>query len=277
MSTATAPARRSTALPASPLRLTAGGIIRSEWIKLRSLRSTVWAYAIIIVIQIAIGLLIASFSVNNVAPAGSRGPNLELADLAIVVATAGVAFGQLVVSVLGVLVISGEYSTGQIRSSFAAVPKRLPVLWAKLAVFGVTTFVVSLVGILLAYLVTYPILAGSNITSNLFDSGVYLPLIGAAGYLALTGVLALGVGAILRSTAGGIAAALGLLLVVPVIFGLIPVDWAHSISDWLPGSAGANIYQSGGVFEWWQALLIMIGWIGVALAAAAVLMRRRDA
>ncbi|MDF2444149.1 MAG: type transport system permease protein [Subtercola sp.] len=274
MSTATA--RRSTALPASPIRLTAGGIIRSEWIKLRSLRSTIWAYAVILVLQIAIGLLVISFTVSNLD--SSRGQAiLASPELATAGATAGVVFAQLVVSVLGVLVISGEYSTGQIRSSFAAVPKRLPVLWAKLAVFGVVTFVVSLVGILLAYAVTYPILANAGHTSNLFDSAVFLPIIGAAGYLALIGMLALGLGAILRSTAGGIAASLGLLLVVPVIFALIPVDWAHSISDWLPGSVGPAIYQISATFEWWQALLIMIGWIAVVLATAATLIRRRDA
>ncbi|RFA12529.1 hypothetical protein B7R22_15540 [Subtercola boreus] len=274
MSTATA--RRSTTLPASPIRLTAGGIIRSEWIKLRSLRSTIWAYAVILVLQIAIGLLVISFTVNNLD--SSRGQAiLQSPELATAGATAGVVFAQLVVSVLGVLVISGEYSTGQIRSSFAAVPKRLPVLWAKLAVFGVVTFVVSLVGILLAYAVTYPILANAGHSSNLSDSAVFLPIIGAAGYLALIGMLALGLGAILRSTAGGIAASLGLLLVVPVIFTLIPVDWAHSISDWLPGSVGPAIYQMSTTFEWWQALLIMIGWIAVVFAAAATLIRRRDA
>ncbi|PPF80435.1 ABC transporter permease [Subtercola sp. Z020] len=277
MSTSTAPARRSTALPASPIRLTVGGILRSEWIKLRSLRSTVWAYAVVFALQVAIGLLVVSVTVSNTGETFRGGPGANIPELATLGATAGVIFGQLVVSVLGVLVISGEYSTGQIRSSFAAVPKRLPVLWAKLAVFGVTTFVVSLVSILIAFFVTYPILSNANITADLWDPNVFLKLVGAAGYLALSGMLALGIGAILRSTAGGIAAALGLLLVVPIVFGLIPADWSATISDWLPGNAGTAIYQSSRIFEWWQGLLIMLGWIAVAIAAAATLMRRRDA
>ncbi|CAN5141020.1 ABC transporter permease [soil metagenome] len=274
--TATAPAVHNPAQHASKVRLTPGGILRSEWIKLRSLRSTVWSYAVLLVIQIAIGLLITSVAVSR-GSGTEAGRLLEAPGFAALGATAGVNFGQLVVSVLGVLVISGEYSTGQIRSTFAAVPKRLPVLWAKAAVFGVVTFAVSLVAILLTYLVTWPILSGAGVTSNLFDSDVYLKLLGGAGYLALIGLLALALGAVLRNTAGGIAAALGLLLVVPVIFGLIPADWAHSVSDWLPGNAGASLFQSGGVFEWWQGLLILLGWITVVGAAAAVLMKRRDA
>jgi ABC-2 type transport system permease protein len=136
---------------------------------------------------------------------------------------------------------------------------------------------VSLVSILIAFFVTYPILANANITADLWDPNVFLKLVGAAGYLALSGMLALGIGAILRNTAGGIAAALGLLLVVPIVFGLIPADWSATISDWLPGNAGTAIYQTSRIFEWWQGLLIMLGWIAVALAAAATLMRRRDA
>lgn len=275
MTVTTSPAH-SSAHHVSDVRLSAVGILRSEWIKLRSLRSTVWAYAVILLLQIAIGLLVISVTVGR--NEGRNGvPLADIPGLGILGATAGVLFAQLVVSVLGVLVISGEYSTGQIRSSFAAVPKRLPVLWAKAAVFFVVTFVVSFVGILIAYLVTAPILAGAGISSNLFSSDVFVPLLGAALFLSLIGVLAMGIGAILRSTAGGIAAALGLLLVVPVIFQLIPADWSASIVDWLPGSAGQAIYDASAVFDWWQALLIMLGWIVIAFAAAAVLMRRRDA
>ncbi|GGF29532.1 ABC transporter permease [Subtercola lobariae] len=274
--TTAAPAPVASTHHASSIRLSTGGILRSEWIKLRTLRSTVWAYAIMLVIQIAFGLLIVSVSVNRegfarTASAGDAG------GLATFGAVSGVAFAQLVVSVLGVMVIAGEYTTGQIRSSLVAVPKRLAVLWAKIVVFGVVTFIVSLVGILLTYLVTSPILAGAGVSSSLFDDGVFLTFVGAAGYLALIGILALVIGAVVRSTAGGIAVALGLLLVAPAVFSLIPADWAHSIADWLPGSAGGDIYSSGGTFEWWQALLIVIGWIVVVGAAAATLLRRRDA
>ncbi|MEF2977166.1 ABC transporter permease [Subtercola sp. YIM 133946] len=274
--TATTPAVHHSAQHASNVRLSTVGILRSEWIKLRSLRSTVWAYAVILVLQIAIGLLVISVTVGRDGlPSGTS--LTDIPGLGILGVTAGVLFAQLVVSVLGVLVISGEYSTGQIRSSFAAVPKRLPVLWAKAVVFFVVTYVVSFIGILISYLVTAPILAGAGVSSNLFSSEVIVPLLGAALYLALIGVLAMGIGAILRSTAGGIAAALGLLLVVPVIFQLIPADWSASIVDWLPGSVGRAIYDASAVFDWWQALLIMLGWIVIAFGTAAVLMRRRDA
>ncbi|MCU1479232.1 MAG: transporter permease [Subtercola sp.] len=261
---------------AQDVHLSVAGILRSEWIKLRTLRSTLWVYAIMIILQVGFGLLVVSISVgqagfeqNAEARAGSS--------LATLGAVSGIGFTQLVVSVLGVLVIAGEYSTGQIRSSLVAVPKRLPVLWAKIVVFGVVTFVVSFVGVLITYLVTAPILAGAGISSSLFDNGVFLTLVGAAGYLALLGILALVIGAVLRNTAGGIATALGLLLVLPVVLTLIPADWANSLADWLPGTAGRDIYSSGGVFEWWQGLLILVGWIVVIGAAAATLLRRRDA
>ncbi|GAA1000836.1 ABC transporter permease [Subtercola frigoramans] len=276
--TATAPAAPRSSQKLATVHLTAGGILKSEWIKLTSLRSTMWSYAVLLVIQVAIGLLIASVAASGqTGPRGQGAGLLESPGAAALVATAGVNFGQLVVSVLGVLIISGEYSTGQIKSSFAAVPKRLPVLWAKAAVFTVVTFLVSLVAIVLTYFVTWPILSGAGVTSNLFDADVYLNLLGAALYLALIGLFALTIGAVLRTTAGAIAASLGLLLVVPVIFGLIPADWAKSLSDWMPGSAGGSLFGSGGVFEWWQGLLILLGWIVAVGAAAAVLMKRRDA
>jgi ABC-2 type transport system permease protein len=276
MTTAAQAAPASHVHHADNIRLTTGGILRSEWIKLRTLRSTVWAYAIMFLVQIGFGLLLVSISVGREGFAQSAAAG-DAGGIATFGAVSGVAFGQLIVSVLGVMVIAGEYTTGQIRSSLVAVPKRLGVLWAKIVVFGVVTFIVSLVAILLTYLVTSPILSGAGVSSSLFDDGVFLTFVGAAGYLALIGILALVIGAILRSTAGGIAVALGLLLVAPVIFSLIPADWAHSVSDWLPGSAGGSIYQSGGVFEWWQALLIVVGWIVVVGAAAATMLRRRDA
>jgi ABC-2 type transport system permease protein len=200
-----------------------------------------------------------------------------VAQAAVQVSTLGILFNQLVISVLGVLVITGEYGTGQIRSSLTAVPKRLPVLWAKALVFSVTSFVVGLVAVFASYAVTWPMLQAKGVESSLGDVEVWGHLVGAAGYLALIGLVAFFLGALLRHTAGGIAAAVGLLLVVPSVISFISADWASVLADWLPGSVGQTLFFGGEVFEPWQAVLVMLGWIALFAVPAAVLMRRRDA
>jgi ABC-2 type transport system permease protein len=275
MSTLAQPAvARTTHVDAGERSLSFGGILRSEWIKLRSLRSSWWSFGLIILIQLGITAVFVFAAVG-----GGRENEPATVDATIVASTIGLMFAQLVIAVLGVLVISGEYSTGQIRSSFMAVPARLPVLAAKSIVFGVATFVVGLVAVLLSYLVTILIFTSAGVEAAPADAHLWLALVGAAGYLVFLGLISLGIGAILRSTAGGIAASLGLLLVVPTIFQLIPAEWASKVGTYLPGTAGQALFPTslGGVFEPWQALLIMLGWVAVALAAASVLIKRRDA
>ncbi|MCS5715557.1 ABC transporter permease [Herbiconiux sp. CPCC 205716] len=273
----TAPASaRATLQPVPDARLRFTGILRSEWIKLTTLRSTLWAYAILTVLQVAMGALLVMTQTDAMA-AGAAADPAAAAHAAVQISTLGVLFNQLVISVLGVLLISGEYGTGQIRSSLTAVPTRLPVLWAKALVFAVTSFVVGLVAVFAAYAVTWPMLQTKGITSSLGDVDVWPHLVGAAGYLALIGLVAFFLGALLRHTAGGIAAAVGLLLVVPSVISFIGAEWARVLSDWLPGSVGQTLFFGGGVFEPWQAVLVMLGWIAVVAVPAAILMRRRDA
>jgi ABC-2 type transport system permease protein len=274
MSTLAQPAiARTTHVNAGGRGLSFGGILRSEWIKLRSLRSSWWSFGLIILIQVGITGIFVMAGLG-----GDGAPTSATVQDAIVSSTIGLMFGQLVIAVLGVLVISGEYSTGQIRSSFMAVPARLPVLAAKSIVFAVTTFVVGLVAVLLSYLVTILVFGFADVDSAPADASLWLALVGAAAYLVFIGLVSLGIGAILRSTAGGIAASLGLLLVVPTIFQLIPAEWAAKVGTYLPGTAGQALFSNGGgPFEPWQALLIMLGWVAAALAAASVLVKRRDA
>jgi ABC-2 type transport system permease protein len=264
-------------LPEPRLRFT--GVLRSEWIKLTTLRSTVWAYVILLALQIGLGVLMVL--TQDAAPSGSPAGEAALgqtgAEAAVFAATLGILFNQLVISVLGVIVISGEYGTGQIRSSFTAVPKRLPVLWAKAIVFGVVSFVAGLVAVLATYAVTWPLLDARGYTSSLGDEDVWAHLVGGAGYLALIGLFAFFIGALLRHTAGGIAAAVGVLLVLPTVVSFIAADWATVLGQWLPGSVGQTLFFGGGVFEPWQAVLVMLGWIAVVATPAAVLLARRDA
>jgi ABC-2 type transport system permease protein len=262
--------------------LTFWRIVRSEWIKLRSLRSTFWSYAIVIVMSVGMAALSSLNSGFN-----NSGP-MPAAQQAHVVAQStmfGIYFGQLVVAVLGVLVISGEYSTGMIRSTLAAVPQRLPALWAKAVVLFTATLVVGLVSTFGAILVAMPILAGKGITAGLTEPDVFLPPLYGALYLALLSVFALGIGAMLRNSAGGIAAVLGILLLLSTLWSLIPGDWARDAMQYLFSNAGANFFTAGGMgggmgdgqLEVWQSLLVVLAWIAASLVGAALLLKRRDA
>lgn len=289
------------------IRLSFGGLVRSEWIKLRTLRSTVWCYGLIVLLTVGFGILLA-LTVNYGASTGMGGPNGPngpapqegLIDqqkmLTVQVATLGVNFTQLIAAVLGVLVIGGEYGTGMIRSTMTAAPKRLGAYTAKALVLGITTLVVAVVSIALTALVTAPILAGKGIENQLGEADVLLPLLGGAGYLALVAMLAFGIGAIIRNTAGGLAAALGLLIVLPIvvqiIYGTTQAAWAYNVAAFLPSSAGGRIFAFDGemqqtmgqasadhgliTLEPWQGLLALLAWVAVTLVLGAILTKRRD-
>jgi ABC-2 type transport system permease protein len=260
--------------------LTFWRIVRSEWIKLRSLRSTFWSYAIVIIMAIgmaALSSLNSGFSSTEPIPAEQQARMVAQSTLF------GVYFGQLVIGVLGVLVISGEYSTGMIRSTLSAVPKRLPALWAKAVVLFTATFIVGLVSTFGAILVAKPILQSRGITASLTDSHVFLPALYGAIYLALLSVFALGIGAMLRNSAGGLAVVLGILLLLSTLWSLIPGDWARDAQPYLFSNAGSNFFTAGSTgmggetLEVWQSLLVILVWIAASLASAALLLKRRDA
>lgn len=286
MSSATLPRQRPTAPATAGSHLTFVGTLRSEWIKLRTVRSSVWCYAIIIVLTVAFGILLANtFST----PPGAELAANDQQVLALQVSTLSIGFSQLVASVLGVLVISGEYGTGMIRSTLTAVPRRTPALIAKAVVFGVVTFVVALVGIAVTALVTSPMLPGVGIEPDLGDAHYLLALGGGALYLALIGVMSLALGAIIRNSAGGIAASLGLLLVLPTVLQIFAAitnaSWAVNLGAFLPSSAGEKLYSyaaEGNVTEGLVSLsslqggLVLTAWTVVLMVVAGVLIKRRD-
>jgi ABC-2 type transport system permease protein len=276
-------------------RLTFGGVLRSEWIKLVTLRSTVWCYVILVVLTIGLGALIATVISTSDQPELEGIVSPEAAQSTwLSMSTAGIGFAQLVIAVLGALVITGEYATGMIRSTFAAVPRRLPALAGKILVFGFVSFVVALAALVVTALLVVPIFAAADLELDVADPAVWLGLVGAAGFVALVGLMSLGIGAIIRNSAGAIAAALGLLLVAPTILqllgGLTRAEWALNAAVFLPSSAGSQLssYPSEpfevpeGVFQPivldpLQALLVLLAWVVVPLIVGAVLMKRRDA
>jgi ABC-2 type transport system permease protein len=279
--TASRPAQR---LSARTTSLSFGGVLRSEWIKLRSLRSTVWSYVAVVVIVVGMALVLASsIAAGDDSAPDTLGGSVEAqAGLFVQSSTVGVFLGQLVVAVLGVLVIGGEYSTGMSRSTFTAVPKRLPVLAAKAAVLFVVTFLVGLVATVLAFLASAAVYAPHDVSASLTDPDVFMPLLGASLYLALVAVFSLGVGMMVRASAGGIGIVLAFLLVVPTILQLIPADWAQDIHPYLLATAGTNMFApteitGPEVLTTWEDLLVVLGWVAASVAGAATLLVKRDA
>jgi ABC-2 type transport system permease protein len=268
-------------------------VLKSEFIKLWTLRSTFWCCVIVIVLSVGIGLLLATVQAPARAGVPVNPSPTTAAQQATAVrdATVGTGIGQLVLSVLGVLVISGEYSTGMIRSTFAAEPKRLPTLFAKAIVLGITTFVVGLVTVFGTAAIIFPLLPGIHVHPNWGDSKLELALFGAAGYLAVISLIAFSIGALIRTTAGGIAAAIGLILVAPTILDIVAATtgatWAQNLVAFAPTNAGGKLYAyvssassttSGVVsLDAHTGGLVLLAWFVVLFVAAAVLLKRRDA
>ena len=183
----------------------------------------------------------------------------------------GVQLAQLALGVLGVLVITGEYSTGMIRASFTAVPKRLPVLWAKAGVFGAATFALMFPAVLIAFFVGQAILARHHIDIGFTGPHVIRVLVGAALYLTVVGLFGLGLGAIVRNTAGGIAAFAAIMFVLPPLMNVLPTSWNSAASPYLPLQAGEAILSTtpGGHLSPWLGLLLFAGYAAAAIAVAA--------
>ncbi len=253
-------------------------VAASEWTKLHSLRSTRWSFLVAIVLTVGLPSLFAAITASHWNHMSLREQaNRHPLDIAL----AGVNLSQLAIAVLGVLVITGEYSTGMIRASLAAVPKRLPVLWAKAAIFAVVTFVLMVGPVVAAFFISQAILNGHHILQISFSAnGVTRAVLGGALYLTLIGVFALAVGAIVRNTAGAIAAFAGLFFVVPPLLNILPQNWNQSISEYMPDSAGRAIFDlHHGLHTLSPAggLALFAGYCALALAVAAVLLVRRDA
>jgi ABC-2 type transport system permease protein len=258
-------------------RVTQARVIRSEWTKLWSLRSTRWTLLVAILGMAGLGPLIATVQMNRWF---HMSPGDRLHFNPINTGLGGYHFAQLAIGVLGVLVLTGEYSTGQIRSTFMAVPKRLPVLWAKAGTFAAVTFVLMLISGLVAFLFSQSILTQHHVQTSLGHAPALRAWVGAALYLAVLGVLALSLGAIVRNTAGGIALFAGLLFVVPGLAAILPTSTQNAINPYLPSNAGTTILagvHEAHTFSPWGGFALFCGYTVLALVIAAVLMRRRDA
>ncbi|MFD6134342.1 ABC transporter permease [Isoptericola sp. NPDC060257] len=273
--------------PAGDASVTFARVLRSEWLKLWSLRSTWWGVALTVLLMAGLAVLMAATlgsatTSPELQETMSADPRLAVPTGAVAV-TFGYGFAQLTVAVLAVLTITGEHSTGMIRATFAAVPCRLPVLWAKLAVVAATTVLLAVVGLAAAWLATASSLSADGLSLDFSDGEHLRALGGAVAYLVAVAALSLGIGALWRSTAAGIATTLALLMVLPLLFqGLAgSAAWAQDVYAYLPTVAGERLVATGptpdGLLSPGIGFAVLAGYAALVLAAAAVAVRRRDA
>lgn len=275
MSTATVARRR--VLGSKAPRVTWARVLRSEWVKLSSLRSTRITLAVSFVLMAGVGVLTAAITSANWSNMG-MGQRATLDPATTVLS--GSQFAQLAVGILGVLAISNEYSSGMIRATLTAVPTRLPVLWAKAALFAAVTFVTMTVSALVGFLAGGSVLAGKHLDLSLSDPAMLRAVIGAGLYLAVIGLLGVALGFLLRSTAGAISSLVGILMLLPLL-GTLAGDWFKDhIAPYLPNNAGAAImttHHAANTLHPWTGFLVMCLWAAAALTAAAYGLARRDA
>ncbi|WP_416956201.1 ABC transporter permease [Streptomyces sp. Agncl-13] len=263
--------------PVRPMyRVTGRRVIRSEWSKFWSLRSSWITLGMAVLFLVAIGGVAAAVY----SPSGPLGGKDAASGAALTLALAGTNLAALAVGALGVLLSAGEYSTGMVRSTFAAVPGRLPVLWAKCAVYGPIAFVTSTVGALVSFGLGSAALHGEKIALSLGDPGVFRCLLGAGVYLGLVGVYGVTVGLLVRNNAGGIAILAGVVLVLPGLTGLLPSSLGDTVSRYLPSNAGQSVMTlheaSDSLVGPGAGLTALLVWAVLLLAGAAYRLRRSD-
>jgi len=266
------------------------GVLRSEWTKLWSVRSTYIILMLAAIFMVGLSFLIAYGITEAVGDNDFEGPMSQLADTTWL-SLQGIGLAQLAIGVLGVLVVSGEYSTGMVRATFTAVPRRIPVLVSKAVLVAIATLLVMIPAAFAAFLLAQGMLANQNLDAQLSDPGVTRAVIGAALYLAAVGVIGSVLAWLLRSAAGAIFALVAVLILLPVLLPLIQLDWIQTLADYLPSTAGQAVYSVGNEavtlrdiidpdqpeFGPWGGYAIMVGWAVVGLAAAGWMLLRRDA
>ena len=285
--------------PDAQLGVTQRRSIVSEWIKFRSLRSTWWSIGIALLISVGLGILFSDLRGNDIATHGGFEPDQTELSLR------GFYLAQLAVGVLGVLFITGEYSTGMIRATLAAVPKRVPVWVAKIAIFAGAIFLITLVAAFIAFLGGQAVLSGYHVNGifvagpkgnigfspdaagavhslgvPISHPGSLRAIFGAALYMMGVGLLGLGCGFIIRNTGGAIAALFGLVLVLPLLAQALPTSLQHDVTKYLPlmaGTAGMTTLRNTDQLSPWAGLGVFALYVVAALGLGLYVLRRRDA
>lgn len=275
--TTLAPTGRETVTPRfSGMKVTQRRVINSELTKFRSLRSTKITLLVSVVLVIGLGALISAVTASHWEDASPS----DRADFnAVNTSLSGVYIAQLAVGVLGVLLISGEYATGMIRASLTAVPKRLPVLWAKLTVFAGVVGIVSVASTFCAFFLGQSLLASKHLQVSITSPHAARMVIGAAFYLLVVGLIGIALGGLVRNTAAGISSLVALFFVIPPLLGLLPRSWSDNLGKIMPSNAGEAFWghPTGVHLSVLAGLVVLCGWAAVAIAAAAVRLKTHDA
>jgi ABC-2 type transport system permease protein len=261
-------------MTATTIRVRQWSVTRSEWTKLRSLPSTLWALLATAALIVGFGALYCLVRVAR----PPKSPTEVAAFDPTGIALSGVQLAEVAIAVLGVLLITAEYATGTIRSTIAAAPRRLPVLWGKGAALAATTIAMCVPATFAAFVIGQKILAGGHLATTLGAPGVLRAVIGSVLYLTMIGLLGLGIGTLLRSTAAAIGAVFGVLFALPIIAGFLPEN-VH-IGRFLPAQAGlavVNAQPSADSLAPWAGFALLCGYVTVALVLAAWRLRTNDA
>ena len=258
-------------------RVSLKGLLRSEWTKLRTVRSTMWTLGATLVIGVGVSAIATGVTRAHWAtePAASRAA-FDPVEVSLMGVYLG---GSLLLGILGILVVSSEYATGTIRATLAAEPRRPMVLAAKVAVFAVVTLVAAEVTAFGGFLLGQAFLTAPARHATLSSPGALRAVAGIGLVLCVSGLLALGIAVLVRHTAGAISAYVFVLLVLPIIVSGLPNSLQHPIERLLPASIGSVMINNSvpDAFGPWTGFLILCGYTAVILALGTVLLVRRDA
>jgi len=250
-------------------RVTLSRVVKSEWLKFRTVRSNTMALGGAMVAVVGFGALFASL-------AGSGDGPERLAENGLSLSLGGFELGHIIIAILGVALVAGEYQTGLIRTWFGAAPDRMRVLTAKVGVFGSLVFGTSLVAGVLAFLAGQALLPAEFTALTLGSAGVAQALVGAAFYMACIGVIGIGLGFLLRSTAAGAGAVVTTLFIAPIMVDLQQSSIGDTFGKLLPSYAGSAIQGMETTSAGWGTA-VLLGWVIAIVGAAAVSLKRRDA
>jgi ABC-2 type transport system permease protein len=277
-------------MPATAGNATFAGALRSEFTKIKSVRSTYWTLFALVVVTVGLGALASWGATRN-----PHGPDFDPTMQSL----GGLYLSQLVIGVLGVLVITSEYSTGMIRTTLATMPRRGTMIAAKATIFALVSFVTGLITCFVSFFLGQALMSGkhriggisnghavvSSITLNtsLGQPHVLRAVIGGALFLTVCGMLAFGIGLLVRHTAAGISIVVVLMFVIEILVNLLPSSWQNDVDRWIPGQAGAQIWTTvpnhgpPNLFDAWNGFAVFCGYALIALIAGVLLFRKRDA
>jgi hypothetical protein len=271
-----ASAQRVRAVPPATRKPGLRGTLRSEFTKIRSVRSTWVTLAVFFAAALAFDILASQSGRSQ-----TRGASFDPTALSV---AGAIYVGELALVVIGALVITSEYGTRMIGTSLAAMPRRDVVYAAKAIVLMCVTFAAALVTSLTSFFAGQAILASTHAGASITSPGALRAVILAAAFVTSMALLAFGLGAVIRYSAGTISGLLGMIFVIPLIAANLPYNWSHDVARWVPGpDALSSIVATNRagmpnhVFGPYGEVAVFAGYALIAMAAGALLFRRRDA